>query len=102
VINRVEASSRAERALTKAPRQVAAKFLYWKLQIEEHGLELVRKIPGYHDELLRGTLKGHCRSVRMALGYRAYYRVIAGPAPHVFVEEVNRHVYKKIERLFGL
>ena len=81
---------------------MAAKFLYWKRQIEEHGLDLVMKIPGYHDEPLEGKLKGFCRSVRMALGYRAYYRLVETPSKCVLVEEVNHHDYKKIERLFGL
>src|SRR5580704_14368095 len=102
MINRVEVSDRAEKSLVKAPRQVAAKFLYWRQQVEEHGLEVVRTIPRYHDEPLKGKLKDICRSVRMARGYRAYYRVIGIVAQCVLVEEVNRHDYKEIERLFGL
>ncbi len=102
MIDRVEVSKRAERSLSKAPRQVAAKFFYWIQQIEEHGLERVMKIPGYRDEPLQGKLKGYCRSVRMALGYRAYYRISGTTVKCVFVEEVNRHDYKEIERLFGL
>jgi proteic killer suppression protein len=60
------------------------------------------KIPGYHDEPLSGKLHG-VRSIRLALGYRGYYRVIsvAGAAKAVQVEEVNRHDYKEIERLLG-
>ncbi|HZK79714.1 MAG TPA: hypothetical protein VFC46_01575 [Humisphaera sp.] len=102
MINRVEVSKRAEGSLATAPKQVAAKFFYWQRQIEEHGLELVMKIPGYHDEALQGKLKGYCRSVRMALGYRAYYRVVGVNVKCVLVEEVNRHDHKEIERLFGL
>ena len=102
MIDRVEVSRRAERSLERTPRQVAAKFFYWKQQIEEHGLEVVMKIPGYHDEPLRGKLKGYVRSIRLALGYRAYYRVVGGAVQCVLVEEVNRHDYKEIERLFGL
>ena len=68
MINRVEVSKRAERSLSKAPKQVAAKFFYWRQQILEHALETVMKLPGYHDEPLQGKLKGYCRSVRMALG----------------------------------
>ena len=86
----------------KVPRQVAAKFFYWKQQIEEHGLEVVQRIPGYHDEALHGKLKKYVRSVRMALGYRAYYRLIGESVRYILVEEVNRHDYKEIERLFGL
>jgi len=102
VIDRVEVSKRAERSLAKVPRQVAAKFLYWRRQIEEHGLETVRKLPGYHDEPLQGKLKDYARSIRLALGYRAYYRVIGTAVKCVLIEEVNRHDYKEIERLFGL
>jgi len=102
LINQVDVSKRAERSLQKAPRQVAAKFLYWKRQVEEHGLETVMKIPGYHDEGLRGKLRGRVRSVRMALGFRAFYRVVGATVKCVLVEEVNRHDYKEIERLFGL
>jgi proteic killer suppression protein len=102
VINRVDVSKRAERSLSKVPRQVAAKFFYWKQQIEEHGVEIVRVLPGYHDEPLEGKLNGYCRSVRMALGYRVYYRLLGAKVKCVLVEEVNRHDYKEIERLFGL
>jgi proteic killer suppression protein len=102
VINRVEVSKRAERSLAKVPRQVAAKFFYWSQQIEEHGLDVVKTIPGYHDEPLKGKLKGVVRSVRLALGYRAYYRVSEKLIKCVLVEEVNRHDYKEIERLFSL
>ena len=101
VIRRVEISGRAAKSLEKVPRQVAGKF-YWKQQIEEHGLDVVVRLPGYHDEALSGKLKGYVRSVRMALGYRAFYRVVGGTMKYVFVEEINRHDYKKIERLFGL
>ena len=102
MISRVIVSKRAERSLTKAPRQVAGKFFYWKRQIETHGIEEVMKIPGYHDEPLRGKLRGRVRSVRMALGYRAFYHVVGDAVKCVVVEEVNRHDYKEIERLFGL
>ena len=102
MIDRIEISNRAERSLERVPRQVAAKFFYWKRQVEEHGLEVVRTIPGYHDEPLQGKLRGYARSVRMALGYRAYYRVVGTTVQYALVEEVNRHDYKEIERLFGL
>ena len=91
MIHRVDVSKRAERGLASAPKQVA-----------EHGLDFVKTIPGYHDEPLAGKLRGHCRSIRLALGYRAYYRLVGETVKCVLVEEVNKHDYKKIERLFGL
>jgi len=102
MIHRVDVSKRAERGLASAPKQVAAKFFYWKRQVAEHGLDFVKTIPGYHDEPLAGKLRGHCRSIRLALGYRAYYRLVGETVKCVLVEEVNKHDYKKIERLFGL
>jgi proteic killer suppression protein len=102
VIDRIEVSKRAERSLGKVPRQVAAKFFYWQQQVHEHGLDAVMKIPGYHDEPLQGKLKGLVRSIRLALGYRAYYRIVGDSVKFAIVEEVNRHEYKKIQRLFGI
>lgn len=95
-------TKRAHKSLRKVPRQVAASFLTWKREVEEHGIETVRKIPGYHDEPLRGKLRGVVRSVRMGLGFRAFYREIGGQLRCISVEEVNNHDYKEIERLFGL
>lgn len=77
MITRVEVSKRALKNLRNVPNQVAARFLTWKRQVENHGLFEV-------------------------IGYRAYYRVARGRVEGVRVEEVNLHVYKKVERLFGL
>jgi proteic killer suppression protein len=99
---KVEVTRRAEKSLAKAPRQAAVNFFTWKREVEEHGLEIIRKIPGYHDEPLEGKLKGKIRSIRLGLGYRAFYRVVGSSVKCVFVEEVNKHDYKAIERLFGL
>lgn len=99
---KVELTKRAEKGLRNVPKQVAANFFTWKREIEEHGLEVVRRIPGYHDEPLAGKLKGIVRSVRAGLGFRIFYRIIGKTMKCVLVEEVNRHDYKEIERLFGL
>ena len=88
------------KSLGKAPRHVAAKYVLWRAEVVEHGLEVVQKIPSYHDEPLSGKLKG-IRSIRLSDGYRAYYRIARGEIICVVVEEVNKHDYKAIERLFG-
>jgi len=80
------------------PRHVAVNFLLWKQEVETHGLEAIQKIPGYHDEPLRGKLRG-IRSIRLGLGYRAYYRIDKCVVRTLIVEEVNKHDYKAIERL---
>ena len=93
-------TKRAEKSLGRVPRHVAVNFLLWKQEVESHGLELVQKIPGYHDEPLKGKLQG-VRSIRLGLGFRAYYRIEKGEVRTLIVEEVNNHDYKAIERLLG-
>jgi proteic killer suppression protein len=57
------------------------------------GLREVRKIPGYHDEPLKGQRKGE-RSVRLTKGYRAIYvEEHDGTINLIILEEVNKHEY---------
>jgi proteic killer suppression protein len=97
---KVTVTRRAEKSLSRVSRHVAINFLLWKQEVETHGLEPVQKIPGYHDEPLQGKLQG-VRSIRLGLGYRAYYRIEKGVVRALIVEEVNKHDYKAIERLLG-
>ena len=83
-----------------APKQVGQAYATWERTVCEVGLTEVQKIPGYHDEPLHGKLKG-LRSFRLSLGYRGFYRVVNESIQFVLVEEVNKHDYKKVERLFG-
>lgn len=100
VIQALQISRRALKSLERVPKSVASKFALCRLQVLEHGLEVTQRVPGYHDEPLGGKLRG-VRSVRLSEGYRAYYRVVRGSVICVLVEEVNKHDYKAIERLFG-
>ena len=100
MIRAVQTSRRALKSLEKAPKHVVAKYMFWRAEVVEHGLEIVQKIPSYHDEPLSGKLKG-IRSIRLSDAYRAYYRVERGEIICVIVEEVNKHDYKAIERLVG-
>jgi len=80
---------------------VRVNYLLWRGQVEESGLEAVRKVPGYHDEPLMGKLRG-VHSVRLGRSFRLYYRIVEiNVIETVLVEEVNRHDYKEIERLFA-
>jgi proteic killer suppression protein len=56
------------------------------------GLSEVRKIPGYHDEPLKGDRKGQ-RSIRLNIAYRAIYMVVKGVINFVEIQEVNKHEY---------
>jgi toxin HigB-1 len=96
----VRSTKRTRRCLEKAPKQVAQAYATWERTVREVGLVEVQKIPGYHDEPLHGKLKG-LRSFRLSLGYRGFYRVVKESIQFVLVEEVNKHDYKQIERLFG-
>jgi len=60
--------------------------------VEHDGLEEVRKLPGYHDEPLRGDRAGQ-RSIRLSRAYRAIYEVRQDTAEFVAVEEVGKHEY---------
>ena len=94
-------SKRAVKDLEEVPAHVALKLQAWKDGVEAFGLEEMRKRPGFHDEPLRGDRKGQ-RSIRLSRSYRAIYRIVKDQVVFVLVEEVNKHDYKKIERLFGL
>jgi mRNA-degrading endonuclease RelE of RelBE toxin-antitoxin system len=100
MIRSVQTSKRALKSLEKAPKQAVAKYMLWRAQVIENGLAKIQQIPGYNDEVLRGKLKG-IRSIRLTDGYRAYYRIILDEVHCAYVEEVNKHDYKAIERLFG-
>ena len=85
-------SRQAQKDLTTVPRHVIVKLQDWVEDVEDRGLQEVRKIPGYHDEPLKGAFKG-LRSIRLSKAYRAYYRIVKGEAQFVCVERVDKHVY---------
>lgn len=58
VIRTVRLSRRAEKDLTRVPGYIGLKLRAWIESVEYDGLEVVRQIPGYHDELLRGDWRG--------------------------------------------
>jgi len=86
--------------LEKAPKHIVQGYALWERTVSEVGLAETQKISGYHDEPLHGKLKG-IRSFKLSSGYRGYYRIIKDSIQIVLVEEVNKHDYKEIERLFG-
>lgn len=53
------------------------KLADWALAVETYGLEEVRKVPGYHDEPLKGKRAGQ-RSIRLSRAYRAIYIIVQG------------------------
>ena len=92
MIFRVVIGKQAGKDLERMQRYIADIFLAWVLDVEKRGIEEVRKVPGYHDELCQGKLKG-LRSIRLTKGYRAYYRIERKQIEFIFVEGVDKHVY---------
>jgi proteic killer suppression protein len=58
--------------------------------VERVGLEETRKVPGFHDEPLKGKLEGG-RSIRLNYAYRAK----AATVELVSVTGVDKHLYRK-------
>jgi len=92
VIKAVVLTERARKDLRAVPMQVLDKFEAWVQLVEAIGVEEVRKIPGFHDEPLKGKRKGQ-RSIRLNRAYGAFYVVSKGAAELVSVEEINKHEY---------
>jgi proteic killer suppression protein len=93
MIHRVELSKRAQKQLQKLPRYIVENLAAWVDDVEDRGLEQVRKISGYHDEPLHGNRLGQ-RSIRLSRAYRAVYRVCQDDSiEFVSVEEISKHAY---------
>jgi proteic killer suppression protein len=92
MIHRVDFTPRAMKNLRRAPSHIIDKLDSWVDAVERLGIEQVRKIPGYHDEPLKGARYGQ-RSIRLSRSYRAIYRIVKEQIQFVLVEEVNKHEY---------
>jgi toxin HigB-1 len=92
MIRRVEVTKLAAKQLRKLPRHIVNNLMIWVAAVEHDGLEEVRKVPGYHDEPLKGDRAGQ-RSIRLSRSYRAIYEIKADTAKFVSVEEVSKHEY---------
>ena len=92
MIFRVEISRLAEKQLRKLPRHIVDNLHIWVAAVEHDGLEEIRKVPGYHEEPLKGDRTGQ-RSIRLSRAYRAIYEIKQDTARFVSVEEVSRHDY---------
>ncbi len=92
MIRSVRLSSRAKKELRSIPSFIVRKFQKWVDDIEESGLEEVRKRPGWHDEPLAGKRAGQ-RSVRLNIAYRVIYEIHGDSIEFVEVQEVSKHDY---------
>lgn len=93
MINLVLVVERAKKQLDKAPPQVKTKFKLWLKSVQEHGLNEVKKRPGWHDEPLKGQRTGQ-RSIRLNVQWRAIYIVKEDDSiEFIEVQEVTPHEY---------
>lgn len=84
---------RVEKDLRKVPAHIELKLLSWARAVETQGLETVRRMPGYHDEPLKGTRSGQ-RSIRLNRSYRAIYEVTEQANVQIVeIKEVTKHDY---------
>ena len=89
----VHVSRFAEKQLKKVPLQIKESLFIWAQTVEELGIREARKLPGYHDEPLKGSRAGQ-RSVRLNRAYRAIYEESSeGKLILITVVEVNKHDY---------
>jgi len=90
---RVTLSRAAEKDVLRVPHHVVLKLNGWIRLVETRGLQEARKIPGSHDEPLKGPRHGQ-RSIRLSRAYRAVYVVSSsGDLVLVTIEEVMKHEY---------
>lgn len=86
-------SEKAERNLKKVPSYIVVNLYEWIEAVSHDGILEVRKIPGYHDEPLKGQRKGQ-RSIRLSKAYRAIYETgKSGKMEVIEIVEVNKHDY---------
>lgn len=89
----VDITENAIDQLTKVPFHIARKLEYWIDAVEKYGIETVRRVPGYHDEPLKGNRKGQ-RSIRLNKAYRAIYiETKTYEVRLILIIEVNKHDY---------
>lgn len=83
---------RAKKDIIKLPLHIKTLLFAWIDDVEQRGLEEVRKIRGYHDEPLHGKRIGQ-RSIRLSRSYRAIYTIKEKAVEFVLIEEVHKHEY---------
>lgn len=89
----IKLSKQALKDLKKVPLHVAIKLQAWIDDVGHRGLSEVKKIPGYHDEPLKGQ-RARERSIRLSRSYRAIYTIEKDNIIHfVEIQEVHKHDY---------
>ncbi|PIQ43325.1 MAG: type II toxin-antitoxin system mRNA interferase toxin, RelE/StbE family [Gammaproteobacteria bacterium CG11_big_fil_rev_8_21_14_0_20_46_22] len=79
------------KTLKKVPREILKRFEVWKRIVELQGPEGLKAIKGFHDEALKGNLKG-LRSSRLSIQWRVTYKLEKN-VYKVYVVEIHPHDY---------
>jgi len=86
-------SKSAQKQIKRLPEHIRKSLRTWVEIIEDMGMPVMRRIPGYHDEPLKGDRRGQ-RSSRLNVHYRVIYvETDRGELVIVSILEVNKHVY---------
>lgn len=86
-------TKQARKQFEKLPVYIRQALRTWANLINGYGIESMRRIPGYHDEPLRGQRLNQ-RSSRLSRGYRVIYREEpSGEIIVIMVLEVHKHDY---------
>lgn len=89
----IELTKNAQKNLSKVPDFIKDKLLLWVDAVERLGIRQVRKIPGFHDEPLKGDRRGQ-RSIRLNKAYRAIYIESERKEIQIIsIIEVSKHDY---------
>lgn len=84
---------RDARQLRTMPREILLRYEKWKDVVTISGPGGLRRIKGFHDEVLRGQWQGH-RSSRLVQQYRVIYKVVRDEV-YVQVEMLTPHDYRR-------
>lgn len=91
-IFKVQVPRSVEKELEKLPQYIVLKLIGWIEDVGRIGLSEVRKVPGYHDEPLKGQRNGQ-RSIRLSKSYRAIYVIEEKKIVQIKIVEVIKHGY---------
>lgn len=90
---KIELTRGAQKDLIKVPIYIKEKLLVWVDSVERLGMDKMRAIPGFNDEILKGDRKGQ-RSIRLNKAYRAIYTENEEKEIVIIsILEVNKHEY---------
>lgn len=56
-INKCFVNKICEKQVKKLPKNIKEALRYWAVSVEKYGIREIRKLPGYHDEPLKGIEK---------------------------------------------